>query len=232
MAAEELGPWDPLRPEDADAEFATWSAPWWVAGGWAIDLTLGRQTRKHEDLDLLVLRRDQAWVREELVDWDVHAADPPGSLRPWPVGETLPPAVHDVWCRRTPASPWAFQLMIDDTEGDDWLFRRDHRVRRPVRSLAGHASTATMAVLSPEVQLLYKSKGLRDKDIADFQAVRPHLSPDERNWLRTALDHATPEHPCARPLRPGVTKRHTWSLRRKQSHEGGAGKTGIPHFAH
>ncbi len=97
MAAEELG-LGPLRPEDADAEFATWAAPWWVAGGWAIDLTLGHQTRKHEDLDVLVLRRDQAWVREELLGWDVHAADPPGSLRPWPVVRSVP--------RRPPPSRW------------------------------------------------------------------------------------------------------------------------------
>ncbi len=90
--------------------------------------------------------------------------------------------------------------MIDVTAGDDWLFRRDHRVRRPVQSLAGRASTATMAVLSPEVQLLYKSKGLSDNDIADFQAVHPHLSPGERSWLRTALDIATPGHPWARDL--------------------------------
>jgi hypothetical protein len=52
-----------------------------------------------------------------------------------------------------------------------------------------------MAVLSPEVQLLYKSKSLRDKDIVDYEAVRPHLSPDERNWLRTALDIVAPGHP-------------------------------------
>ncbi len=139
VAAEELGPWDPLRPEDADAEFATWAAPWWVAGGWAIDMILGRQTREHGDLDLLVLRRDQACVREELLDWDVHAADPPGSLRPWPVGETLPPAVHDVWCRRTPRSAWAFQLMIDDTEGDDLAFSPGPPRPAPgVTPLAGH----------------------------------------------------------------------------------------------
>jgi hypothetical protein len=200
MAAEELGPWDPLRPQDAVGEFAAWAAPWWVAGGWAIDLLLGHQTREHGDLDLLVLRRDQAPVREELRDWDVHAADPPGSLRLWPVGETLPRAVHDVWCRSTPTSPWAVQLMIDDTEGEDWLFRRDNSVRRPVQSLAGRASTARMTVLSPDVQLLYKSKGLRDKDIADFEAVRPYLSPDERTWLRTALNTVAPGHPWASDL--------------------------------
>jgi hypothetical protein len=57
-----------------------------------------------------------------------------------------------------------------------------------------------MAVLSPEVQLLYKSRGLRDKDGADFQAVRPYLSPDERNWLRTALNIVAPKRPWVRTL--------------------------------
>jgi Aminoglycoside-2''-adenylyltransferase len=198
MAAKELGPWDPLRPEDA--EFATWAAPWWVAGGWALDLVLGRQTREHWDFDLLVLRRDRHLYGRSFSTGMSTPPTHPGSLRPWPVAETLPPAVHDIWCRRTPTSPWAFQLMIDDTVGDDWLFRRNHSVRRPVQSLAGRASTATMAVLSPEVQVLYKSRGLRDKDVADFQAMRPHLSPDECNWLRTALNIVAPEHPWIRDL--------------------------------
>lgn len=195
MAGEELGPWDPLGLDEAAAEFGMWKLPWWIAGGWAIDLHLGHQSREHGDLDVLVLRRDQALVREHLTDWDVQAADPPGSLRPWPIGETLPPTVHDVWCRRAPSSPWAFQLMIDDTDGDDWLFRRDSRVRRPIQSLTGRASTAELAVLSPEVQLLYKSKGLREKDVADFRAVLPYLSAGERDWLRAALDMVSPRHP-------------------------------------
>ena len=98
--------------------------------------------------------------------------------------------------------------MIDDTEGEDWLFRRDNGVRRPVESLAGRASTASMTVLSPDVQLLYKSKGLRDKDIADFEAVRPYLSSDERTWLRTALNTVAPGQPLGlRPLRRGGARR-------------------------
>ncbi len=195
MAGEELGPWDPMGPDEAAVEFGMWALPWWVAGGWAIDLLLGHQSREHGDLDVLILRRDQALVREQIRAWDVHAADPPGSLRPWPIGETLPPTVHDVWCRRTPSSPWAFQLMIDDTDGDDWLFRRDNRVRRPIQSLTGRASTAHLAVLSPEVQLLYKSKGLREKDVADFRAVVAYLSAGERDWLRAALHLVSPQHP-------------------------------------
>jgi len=62
--------------------------PWWVAGGWAIDLFVGHQTRLHDDLDVLVLRRDQLAVHQALRGWDLHAADPPGTLRPWAPGET------------------------------------------------------------------------------------------------------------------------------------------------
>ena len=57
-----------------------------------------------------------------------------------------------------------------------------------------------MTVLSPDVQLLYKSKGRRDKDIADFEAVRPYLSPDECTWLRTTLNAVAPGHPWASDL--------------------------------
>jgi hypothetical protein len=33
-------------------------SPWWIAGGWALDLFIGDQTRAHEDLDVGILRRD------------------------------------------------------------------------------------------------------------------------------------------------------------------------------
>ncbi|HUQ40274.1 MAG TPA: hypothetical protein VM030_08975 [Acidimicrobiales bacterium] len=195
MAATDYGPWEPLTPEGGSALFGGCDAQWWIAGGWAIDLLLGHQHRPHGDLDVLVLRSDQGVVRAHLDGWDVHAADPPGHLRPWPIGEVLPASVHDVWCRPSPSSPWAFQLMIDDTDGDDWLFRRDHRIRRPLSTLAGRASRPGMAVLTPEIQLLYKSKGLRERDVDDFHTALPLMTADERSWLRQALAAGTPDHP-------------------------------------
>src|SRR5438874_1630364 len=34
--------------------------PWLVAGGWALDLYVGRSTRRHNDVDLAIFREDQA----------------------------------------------------------------------------------------------------------------------------------------------------------------------------
>ena len=65
----------------------------------------------------------------------------------------------------------SLQLMIDDNLDDYWVYRRDSRIRRPVADLYGPASTTESPVLSPEMQLLYKSARPRDKDEADFHAV-------------------------------------------------------------
>jgi aminoglycoside-2''-adenylyltransferase len=71
-----LGRWQPWNLDKAATFFAALHVPWWIAGGWAIDLFLGRQTREHEDLDVLMLRRDQQAVRTLLGTWDVQAALP------------------------------------------------------------------------------------------------------------------------------------------------------------
>lgn len=200
MADEHLGPWEPLSPQDGGRLFSDCGARWWIGGGWAIDLLIGHQTRQHSDLDVLILRPEQHAVRAHLHDWDVHAADPPGSLRPWRIGEVLPSSVHDVWCRRDPSAPWSFQLMIDDVDGDEWLFRRDNRIRRPVATLSGRASLPGLPVLAADVQLLYKSgsprtkDAPREKDGADFVSALPHLAHEECSWLREVLLLTRPDH--------------------------------------
>ncbi|MDT0276909.1 nucleotidyltransferase domain-containing protein [Blastococcus goldschmidtiae] len=188
--------WEPLSVESVSELLEGVDAPWWIAGGWALDLHLGRRTRAHHDIDVLVLREDLPTVRERLRGWDLQAADPPGAgtLRPWPEDEVLPAALHDVWCRPSPTSPWALQLMVDDTDGGEWFFRPDRRVHRSVAELSGPASTAVRQVLTPEVQLLYKSHGLRPKDVEDFHRVVGSLDATQRRWLCWALSTVSPEH--------------------------------------
>jgi hypothetical protein len=186
--------WEPLSVEAVTGLLRGMDARWWIAGGWALDLHLGRQTRHHHDIDVLVLRDDLPRVRERLRGWDLHAADPPGAgrLRPWPESELLPAALHDIWCRGTPTSPWALQLMVDDTDGADWVYRRDPRIRRPVAELYGPASAPGRPVLAPEVQLLHKSRGPRPKDVADLHAVVDSLDASRRDWLRRTLGTVDP----------------------------------------
>jgi hypothetical protein len=49
----------------------------WFFGGWAVDLWVGRLTRPHDDIDVLVWRRDEALVHQALqgAGW-VHTPTP------------------------------------------------------------------------------------------------------------------------------------------------------------
>lgn len=85
--------------------------------------------------------------------------------------------------------------MIDDVEDDYWVYRRDARIRRPVADLDGPSSTPQRPVLSPEIQLLYKSVRPRYKDQADFDAVVEALHASQRQWLGNALTTVSPGHP-------------------------------------
>jgi hypothetical protein len=193
------GPWDPATPAQAAAWFAATDRPWWIAGGYAIEYAVGHALREHDDVDVLVLRQDQAIVQEALATWEWWAADPPGTLRPWQPGEVLPVGVHDIWCRPGPGEPWTIQVMLDETDGDDWVSRREPLVRRPLTGL-GRTTPDGIPYLTPEVQLYYKANNPRPKDEQDFEAVLPVLTQGERDWLMAVLALTHGEHPWIRRL--------------------------------
>jgi hypothetical protein len=162
--------------------------PWWIAGGWAVDLFLGRQTREHGDTDVLIRRDDQLAVQEHLTSQGLllYKTQQPG-LEPWPPGEFLARPFDDIWCRWTPATPWVLQLMLLCTEGDQWVFKRDPAIRGPLDALDRHTA-AGVPYLSPQVQLLYKAQPETPaKDQADFDLAIPRLQPQEQKWLLDQL---------------------------------------------
>ena len=186
MTEEHEKPWRPLAPSEVMVLLQGAPFSWWIAGGYAIEHFVGRSFRPHGDIDILVLRKDRALARDWLADWDCWAADPPGSLRPWPADEALPLSISDVWCRRKSGDPWRFQLMLDDGDEVYWLSRRDPRVSKPVSEL-GWKDAAGIPFLAPEVQLFYKAKAPRPKDTADLVATLPLLGHGQKTWLKKAI---------------------------------------------
>ncbi len=178
--------WDPLSVDEVKNVFKPFKHRWWIAGGWAIDLFLGKQTRKHEDIDVLVRRDDQLEVQKLLSDWDLWAADPPGTLKPWPKGEFLRKGLQDIWGRKTAKDPWQIQIMLFDTENEEWIFKRDESIRRNLKSISIKSKDG-ISLLAPEIQLLYKSKSLRAKDQQDFENALKAMSDDQKTWLKEAF---------------------------------------------
>lgn len=192
------GMWEPFGVAELAGVLRPIAVPWWVAGGYALEAFAGRAWREHDDIDAGAFRPDHATIRRALLDWDVHVADPPGTLREWPPEEVLEASIHDIWVRRDAQGSWRFQFMLDERDGDEWVFGRDPRVRLPVPRLTWEAAGVRYVV--PEVQLLYKSRGRREKDEIDFTVVRPLLDGRQREWLRNALTLSDPGNPWLEAL--------------------------------
>lgn len=174
--------------------------PWAVAGGWALDLALGAVTRVHGDVDLAAFRADQVALRAHLGvwRWEYISASVP---RLWAPGAWLAPPVHELYAT-SPGGGTRLEVLLNERDGTDWVFRRDHRVRLPLaRAVLG--ARAGLPVLAPEIVLLYKAKAPRPADAADFAAAHPRLDAAARDWLADALARCHPGHPWLRALAAG-----------------------------
>jgi hypothetical protein len=188
-----LWAWEPLRPAELPGLLAGLGAPWWVAGGWALDLFLGRDTRTHEDLDVALLRRDQLALRRHLRGWDLRYATPEHALEPWD-GSSLELPVHGIWARRSAraTAPWTCEFLLDEQRDGYWVYRRDERIKRPLDEIGGVRDG--VPYLSPEIVLLYKSTDDSPKNAADFDVTLPSLDAEARSWLAHALAVCNSHH--------------------------------------
>jgi hypothetical protein len=165
---------------------------WWaVAGGWAIDLWLGKQTRDHHDIEVVVRRCDQRVVHAALTaDWDLFALDPPGGgWRPWSGVPIHAPAFQ----LQARSSSGEFDLFTEAVDDSGWHFRRDHRITTGPEEVI-MPSGSGIPIVRPEIQLLYMAKSTEPKNQHDFETARPHLAPEAALWLANALQITLPEH--------------------------------------
>lgn len=166
---------------------------WCVAGGWAIDLYLGRVTRSHGDVELAIFRQDQSLLHTHFSDWRFGKVAA-GHLTDWVSGEYLSPPIHEIHARTNTGPPLSLEFLLNDRVADAWAFRRNLSVTLPLDQAIrrGHAD---FPILNPGIVLLFKAKNSREKDELDSQATLNALSQDDRRWLRSALLVCHPGHP-------------------------------------
>jgi hypothetical protein len=185
--------WCSPSPEDASRLLAGVGVPWWFAGGWAIELFLGSAHRAHADVDVGCFRRDIGLVLDHLGGWDVRSCVR-GELRRVEGDALADPAIHSLWCRPVASACWVLEVLFENGDADDWVYRRDPRIRRPARDIVGYTA-AGLCYLRPEVQLLYKSKEPRPRDEDDFAAAWPRLDAETKEWLMSMIRLTAPGHP-------------------------------------
>jgi hypothetical protein len=181
-----FGRWASLDLDGARAFFDGFDRPWWLVGGWAIELFTGAQ-REHEDIDVSMLACDVPALREFVGDrWHLWT-NVGGTLRPltdrWP---DLPAPDCQLWVRRNAASPWVMDMPLSPDVDGLWQSKRlaDH-----VAPL-GEVTWVTddgVRVANPEIVLLHKAAPDRPKDRRDLARALPLLGDDQRTWLRESI---------------------------------------------
>lgn len=192
------GAWVRRTPTDAAELFADYPGTWWVAGGWAIEAFTG-VSRPHHDCDPCALRVELDLLRDHLRGrYDVWSASS-GALRPvfetWEgtPDELLLDGAAGLWLRPAWNRPWEYDVLLSRGDTETWAYRRDPSIRLPMAEALWVQDG--IPYLRPEIQLLYKARGLRPQDQADFDVTVPLLEKGPRDWLADCLRRTELGHP-------------------------------------
>jgi len=96
--------WESITVTEIYKLFSTIPINRGIAGGWALDLHLGKQSRVHDDIDVIILREEQLTTYNQLSDdWMLYKAEN-GKLVLWQEGEFLK-TTKDIWVSKSSSSP-------------------------------------------------------------------------------------------------------------------------------
>jgi hypothetical protein len=177
----------PITVFEVNEIFSDIPVKWCIAGGWALDLYLGKQSRTHDDIDVIIFREEQLTAFKYLSkNWLLYKAEN-GKLNIWKEGEFLT-STNDIWVSKGDNSPWVFQIMLVDNKQDSWIYKREKSIRREMNDIF-LKTQEEIPYLKPEIQLLYKggSSEIREKDQNDFLKSLPSLMPQAKEWLKATL---------------------------------------------
>ncbi|MCG1010756.1 hypothetical protein J4760_12070 [Salinicoccus sp. ID82-1] len=162
---------------------------WCIAGGWAIDLYLDKQTRAHDDIEIMIFREDQQILKHHLNDWEICKVEE-GELSTWG-HEHLKLPIHELHATHK-ATGQKLEILLNEKDEENWIFRRDSRVTKPLNEIINF-SINSLPYLKPEIVLLYKAKSIGSKDVHDFNEAVSVMDDDQKKWLKEALKIHLPQ---------------------------------------
>ena len=191
--------WDPWTLNQVAKVLAEVDVPWYVAGGWAIDLFLGGQRREHEDLEIAVPNERFAEVADALTAFEICVITGPREATPLEQAAGALETTHQTWVRDRETDVWRLDVFREPSEGDMWICRRDLRIRLPYHSVIGRTEDG-IPYGRPEIIVLYKAKHAH-------QAERPGRLRGRTPAARTRATSLARRRARPRPSRAPVDRR-------------------------
>lgn len=192
------GAWEPLTPSTIGAFMDGFDRPWWVIGGWSIEVFTG-VPRHHEDMDISILSSDVEAFRVFLGDrWTPWNVDD-GWFRPLDARFTDVRPASQVWVRRDARSPWVLDVPFTPATDGRWTNKRNLDHVEELDDVTWLAPDG-LRYARPEVSLMFKAAQQREKDRQDARVLLPLLDRAQRRWLREAVARSDRDHPWVREL--------------------------------
>jgi hypothetical protein len=196
-----------------------YNRPWYVCGGYGIDLYLGTLTRDHKDIDISVSFNDSISVIKYLSDLGYRILAPIGEGRLVDVEYALEHQLYfdNIWCMKGPY-PYIKEIKVDGVykylemedriqESLDFIevlfndidnefkYLKNPLITRSLEQL--NIEREDVLVLAPEILLLFKSRSARNKAYrADFDHCMKVMKSASKTWLLESIEIENPDgHP-------------------------------------
>lgn len=181
-------------------------------GGWAIDLFIGAETRKHSDIDILAYWPDRDTIIRYMQSLGFRAYEMLGGGR----ARYITDIKNQIKCKRNifcctkdcelvclSATDEAdiyfinfkhigqtklnfFEFLFNDKDDTDLLYARNHAVKRVLSDAILY--NGSLPYLSPEMRLLYKSTDTeREGYQSDYDNAMAKMNQRQKLWLDGAL---------------------------------------------
>lgn len=164
--------------------------PWFVAGDWAIDLFLKRETRTHQGIEIGIYRKQQMKLYrhfEKNKKWYIDNTSRIGKVvkKEWNK-EYLRLPIHDVYIAYDDLE---MKVVLHEKDEDHWLYTANPEIRLE-ESRAILVAENGIPYLCPEIVSLYKTRDMGDVDLEDIANALGKMNEAQRKWLIDSIKDA------------------------------------------
>ena len=209
-----------LLLEQANNYLENLNIQWAFCGGYALDLFLNKEIRKHSDIDICVFEKDRNKVTNYMLsdDWQVYQFLGQGRVQPLCIEDKSDPG-RNLMCIKEGCALVEFfpseesgvllhkfyhtgierldylEFLFNHVQGNDFIFNRDLDLMREMQKAILYRNG--IPYLAPELALLYKASKANNPEYQyDYEAVISHLNAEQLFWFHQGLGTLYPQgHP-------------------------------------
>ena len=162
--------------------------PWFIAGGWAIDLFLDRETRTHDDIEIGIYREHQMKLQkyfEKRKKYYINNKSLIGKHTKveWNK-EYLRLPIHELYIEY---NDFEIEVLLNERDEANWIYRRNEKIKHNEQTVILNTKDG-IPYLCPEIVLLYKTKEIREKDIQDIKNASTKMNDSQIKWLIDSIN--------------------------------------------